>query len=160
MNNEEIINKLRESLVGVENDILAEYRKGRRASGRFESEMEVKVEQRGKNIIGQLLGSDYAYYVFHGRKAGRFPNIDSIRQWVRQKGIISKDLTESQLVYVIARSISKKGTIEKGIKMMTVLNKSIESNFKELENSILNITNVEFTKELFEKSKYERKIQI
>ena len=160
MSNEEIIAQLKASLTNIESDILAEYRKGRRSSGRFESEMEVIVEQRGKNIIGRLIGSDYAYYVFHGRKAGKYPNIESIRQWVRKKPIISQDLTENQLVYVIARSIAKKGTLEKGVKMLTVLNKSIESNFKGLENTILNTINQDFQKELFEKSKYERKINV
>jgi hypothetical protein len=160
MNNEAIILDLHKALENIEADIRTEYMKGRRASGRFGNELRTEIKEKGQIIEGKILGSDYSYFLFHGRKAGRFPNINSIRNWIREKGIISDDLTEEQLVFVISRSISKKGTLEKGYKMKSALEKSMQKNLKDLQKTIFSSMNMEIKKELFESSKYEKQIKV
>lgn len=52
---------------------------------------------------------DYWYYVENGRKAGKMPPIDKIRQWIIDKPITPRPYTPSvdSLAYVIQRSIRK-----------------------------------------------------
>lgn len=60
----------------------------------------------------QVFGFDYVYYLQYGRKPGKFPPKDAIKQWIRDKGILSNP-SESELnslAFLISRKIAEKGT--------------------------------------------------
>ena len=69
---------------------------------------------------GSLILQDYWKYVESGRKPGRFPNINSIKEWIKQKPIIPNSYsgklpTTDQLTFLIARKIANKGIVGKEI---------------------------------------------
>lgn len=56
----------------------------------------------------------YWYYVEYGREKGKFPNVDSIKEWIKVKPIIpfktgGKLPTLNQLAYLIGRGIKENG---------------------------------------------------
>lgn len=53
--------------------------------------------------------SNYARYVEFGRRAGKFPPIDPIRDWVRKVGMASGENVNS-IAFLVARKIAQKGT--------------------------------------------------
>lgn len=76
----------------------------------------VKYLLKNKNNIYEidLELADYWKYVENGRKAGKFPPISKIENWVKVKPILptayqGKLPTEKQLAYLIARKIARKG---------------------------------------------------
>lgn len=80
-----------------------------RASGKVQA-----VEGDKDAIDAGFFGKDgkggYAYYVEYGRRAGGFPPIDVIVQWVKKKLRIRKENEANGIGFMIARSIAKKGT--------------------------------------------------
>lgn len=83
-------------------------RKGMRASGKFADELEAKVSPN--NAI--LFGEHYAQQLETGRKAGKFPPIKAIEQWIYDKGLdqtIDGNITVKSLAFLIARKISRHG---------------------------------------------------
>lgn len=93
----------------LKKDLITAYdAKGMRASGKFAESLEVRVE----GLNAQLWGEDYAQQLEMGRKPGRFPPIDAIKQWIIDKGIANKiqgEITVSALAFLIARKIAKNG---------------------------------------------------
>lgn len=82
--------------------------KGMRASGKFAETLEVKVD----GLTAQLWGESYAQQLETGRRAGAFPPIDAIKQWIVDKGIASRiqgQISISSLAFLIARKIAQKG---------------------------------------------------
>lgn len=90
----------------------------------------------GKNATGELISSikpmtseladgtfqcslslaPYWKYVENGRKAGRFPPIDNILDWVKAKPQLArpnrldrKEISQKQLAFLVARKIATKG---------------------------------------------------
>lgn len=56
----------------------------------------------------------YWMYIEYGRRAGKFPPIQSIEDWVVRKRIVPRgNTTIPQVSYLIARKISKEGTVGK-----------------------------------------------
>lgn len=106
----------------LKQELISEYdRKGMRASGTFADELEVKVEG-GNNA--KLLGAPHTLQLEDGRGAtssgatkGSPPLIEKIKQWIRQKGIISdikNDEDGSTLAFLIARKIHREGWKREG----------------------------------------------
>jgi hypothetical protein len=53
---------------------------------------------------------DYAIHVDKGRKSGKMPPIKDIMEWIREKRIkTAKGVSNRQMAFAIANSISKKG---------------------------------------------------
>lgn len=93
--------------------ITAYNQKGMRASGNFEQQLEVK--EGNFNI--ELLGVDYGQQLELGRRSGKFPPINDIKQWIEDKGIASRlngEITTSQLAFLIARKIAREGWNREG----------------------------------------------
>lgn len=84
-------------------------------------------EQNGYDVVFGDLGKEvsYAYFVEFGRRAGKMPPVDYIREWVKKKGIADTyniktkkqanrgndfDDRAMSVAFMIARSIAKKGT--------------------------------------------------
>jgi hypothetical protein len=88
--------------------IIAYDAKGMRASGKFADTLEVKVN----GLTAQLWGEDYSQQLETGRKSGRFPPINAIEQWIKDKGIANKiqgEISISSLAFLIARKIARNG---------------------------------------------------
>ena len=106
MTTKEVLNIEFESL---KKDIIELYdSKGMRASGGFADSLEVITDKN----TSKLKGNNYAEQLEYGRKKGKFPPIEDIRQWIKDKGIINNikgNITISSLAFLIARKISKQG---------------------------------------------------
>ena len=88
--------------------IIAYDAKGMRASGKFADTLEVQVT----GLNAKLFGEDYSQQLETGRKAGRFPPIDAIEQWIKDKGIANRiqgEISISSLAFLIARKIARNG---------------------------------------------------
>ena len=100
--------------------------KGINASYKLLNSVETTVK-RGDDTFTVVINLEpYWYYVENGRKAGRFPPIDKILEWVRVKPVIpytdsrGRLPTEEQLAFLIARKIAEQGTEPKHILYETV----------------------------------------
>ena len=103
MSSEEIIQKEFESLKA---DLIKAYdAKGMRASGKWADSLEVI----SSPLNGAIMGLDYSQQLETGRRAGKFPPIKDIEQWIRDKGIIPVDITVKSLAFLIARKIAREG---------------------------------------------------
>lgn len=83
-------------------------KKGMRASGKFADDTEVKTSE----LSAQLLSAQHAQQLETGRKAGRFPPIKMIEQWITSKGVFNEALRKikiSSLAFLIARKIARSG---------------------------------------------------
>lgn len=93
----------------LKNDLIKAYdAKGMRASGKFAESLEVKVQ----GLTAQLWGEDYSQQLETGRKSGKFPPINAIEQWIKDKGIanqIQGQISISSLAFLIARKIAQSG---------------------------------------------------
>jgi hypothetical protein len=88
--------------------IIAYDAKGMRASGKFADTLEVQVT----GLNAKLFGEDYSQQLETGRKAGRFPPINAIEQWIKDKGIANRiqgEISISSLAFLIARKIARNG---------------------------------------------------
>ena len=90
-------------------DLITVYdQKGMRASGKFAESLEVKI---AKNV-GTLIGAKYSQQLETGRRAGGFPPIKAIEQWIYDKGLSSRiddSINVSSLAFLIARKIAREG---------------------------------------------------
>lgn len=93
----------------LKDDLIKAYdAKGMRASGKFAETLEVKVT----GLTAQLWGEDYSQQLETGRKSGRFPPINAIEQWIKDKGIANRiqgQISISSLAFLIARKIANEG---------------------------------------------------
>jgi hypothetical protein len=88
--------------------IIAYDAKGMRASGKFADTLEVQVT----GLTAKLFGEDYSQQLETGRKAGRFPPINAIEQWIKDKDIANRiqgEISISSLAFLIARKIARNG---------------------------------------------------
>lgn len=117
----------------------------KRASGKLIDSASMKTEWQGDKFIVYLQVEEYYKYVEEGRKAGKFPPIDKIREWIRVKPVLPQPFngklpTENQLSFLIARKIAEKG-IEPTPRIETALRESNIVN--ELSNEIIKLYNKE-----------------
>jgi hypothetical protein len=93
----------------LKDDLIKAYdAKGMRASGKFAESLEVKVN----GLTAQLWGESYAQQLETGRRAGKFPNISAIEQWIKDKGIANRiqgEISITSLAFLIARKIAQRG---------------------------------------------------
>lgn len=77
-------------------------------------------------IDNALYGNDYIYFLDQGRKPGKFPPVNAIREWVKSKLGIEDKMVNS-VAFVVGRSISENGTAihrdkTKGIELDLLVN--------------------------------------
>lgn len=93
----------------LKDDLIKAYdAKGMRASGKFAETLEVKQD----GLKTQLWGENYAQQLETGRRAGAFPPISAIEQWIKDKGIANRiqgEISISSLAFLIARKIAQSG---------------------------------------------------
>lgn len=93
----------------LRDELIAKYdEKKMRASGAWADSLEViSFEDRV-----QLLGEEYTQQLETGRKPGRFPPMQDIKDWIQAKGVFSAALATislSSLAFLIARKIANSG---------------------------------------------------
>lgn len=85
------------------------------ASGDLVNSIRGVVKQNGKYILISIQLEDYWQYVENGRRAGKYPPINAIKNWISVKPVLPRPLksgklpTANQLAFLIARKISKVG---------------------------------------------------
>lgn len=96
---------IKEELEAIRDEILALYNSSsKKTSGNFEEQLTTSYEPNRGILEGVMyLG---------GRKPGKRPPISAIEDWIIRKGLspIEKNITTSQLAFLIARKIGEKGT--------------------------------------------------
>lgn len=80
---------------------------GLMASGDFEKELQILIN--GNKL--SILGAKHTYFMEEGRKAGRFPPINSIINWIEVKSGLPAIFKEKpkQYAFLIARNIANEG---------------------------------------------------
>lgn len=96
------------------------------ATGKLRDSVKYIINTSDREIELDLSLAEYWKYVENGRKAGRFPPINKIAEWIKAKPVIPEPYngklpTEKQLAFLISRSIA-----ENGIEGKKVLHNSIE----------------------------------
>lgn len=96
------------------------------ASYKLLNSVETVVRRNDDTFTVTINLEDYWYYVENGRKAGRFPPIDKILEWIRVKPVIpysdsrGRIPTEESLAFLIARKIAEQGTEGRNVLFETV----------------------------------------
>ena len=88
--------------------------KGINASSNLSKTASATVELNGKHLIVYLELDHYWKYVEYGRRAGKMPPVDKIKEWIRVKPIIPNPINgkipdTKQLAFLIARKIGMEG---------------------------------------------------
>ena len=125
----EILENIRDDIISSINAL------GLRATGLSSRTMLIRPI---KDTGAQLEMEGYLNFVFDGigRKPGRFPPIDDIRDWIQSKGINLGGMTIDQVTFLIGRQIAEKGTrIFRG-RAGIPLEKIIEQNFTQNEDEL------------------------
>ena len=91
-------------------------RNDRIASGDLLNNIEYEITRGDFTYTIYVKMKDYWYYVENGRKAGKWPPIDNILNWITVKPVLprpnakGKLPTPQQLAFLIARKIGEEGT--------------------------------------------------
>lgn len=91
-------------------------RSDRIASGDLLNNIEYEVTRGDFTYTIYVKMKDYWYYVENGRKAGKWPPIDNILNWIKIKPVLPRPNAEGklptpqQLAFLIARKIGEEGT--------------------------------------------------
>lgn len=91
-------------------------RNDRIASGDLLNNIEYEITRGDFTYTIYVKMRDYWYFVENGRKAGKWPPIDNILNWIRVKPVLprpnakGKLPTPQQLAFLIARKIGEEGT--------------------------------------------------
>ena len=83
----------------------------------IESEMNTKGLNNTKSAVNSLevrgnalLGNDYIYFLDKGRRPGKFPPVNVMRDYVRSKLGISEEKQVNSIAFLIGRKIKEQGT--------------------------------------------------
>lgn len=79
------------------------------ASGELVNSIDYDIEVDGNTIALVLQFAEHGKFVISGRKKGKFPPISSIKNWILDKRLQSRDMSLDSQAYVIARGIAKNG---------------------------------------------------
>lgn len=103
---------LQEEFESIKSDLIQRHNElGMKASGLWESELEITIESNDGRTTARLFGLTYTEQLVYGRKPGKFPPIKAIEQWIIDKGItLENNIKASSLAFLIARKIAKEGT--------------------------------------------------
>lgn len=124
----------------------------KKASGSLINQTKGKIKVNGKWLYVVLTLPEHWKYVEYGRRPGKFPPPDVIKDWIRVKPILPQPFndklpTTNQLAYLIGRKIAKKG-----IPATNILSNSIdEFNLVDrLTNAVLELIQQNIQKDIDE----------
>lgn len=130
--------------------IVDQYRKilsdeGINASSTLSQTADIEVEFDGVMLRVSLLLEPYWKYVEYGRRPGKMPPIDNIKEWIRVKPIIpdsnsGRVPSTNQLAYLIARKIGREG-----IPARHAINKTV---YTDVTERIIEAIKAEITQQL------------
>ena len=92
-------------------------------------------------VVGnKLIGNSYIYYLDQGRGPGKFPPVNNIRDWVRQKLNI-EEAKVNGVAFLVGRKIATEGTAiyndkSKGIELDNLIDKTINNIIADLPNEV------------------------
>lgn len=98
------------------------------ASGKLYNSLHTTIEVEGQVFTVLLHSEDYLKWVDEGRRPGKFPPVDKIRQWIRVKPVMphpdkhGRLPSENSLAYLIGSSIAKNG-----IEPTHIIDKTVDS---------------------------------
>lgn len=85
----------------------------------------------------ELLGYDYIYFIDKGRRPGRFPPVNIIRDWVRSKLGISEERENNSVAFLVGRKIANEGTnIYQNQSRGIELDRLVEETLNELQKEL------------------------
>lgn len=114
------------------------------ASGTLSNSIRGIVKQNGKYIVISIQLEDYYQFVENGRKAGKYPPINAIKNWISVKPVLPRPLksgklpTANQLAFLIARKISKVGIKPKPFLKPTITDFDL---INKVYNEVVNLLN-------------------
>lgn len=122
---------------------------GKKASGNLINTAKAAVQWNGTVLSVTLQLPDYWEYAEYGRKPGKFPPVDAIKQWIRVKRILpragrnGKVPTENQLAFLIGRKIARQGikgsrTLEKTMNEFQLMQKLLDELGRLMQEQIEN----------------------
>lgn len=125
--------------------------KGIRASGQSARSLKTKTREISGTIKGTLTGAAYFTFQEQGRRPGKMPPVQSIRDWIEAKGIQS-DNPES-LAWAIAKKIAKEGSDiyqnkRPALATQQIIEIEIEKSRPEINKAIFDYFRTETTKVL------------
>ena len=90
------------------------------ASGKLVQSVRYELNYGENSYEVGLWLEDYWKYVEHGRKAGKFPPLSKIEEWIKVKPVIPRPYngilpTEKQLAFLIGRKIAQEGIEPKNV---------------------------------------------
>ena len=90
------------------------------ASGKLVQSVRYELKYNETSYEVGLYMEDYWKYVEYGRKAGKFPPLSKIEEWIKVKPVIPRPYdgklpTEKQLAYLIGRKIANEGIEGKNV---------------------------------------------
>lgn len=133
----------------ITNDFVVELKNkltanGSNASGTLSNSIKGIVKQNGKYVVISIQLEDYWQYVENGRKAGKYPPINAIKNWISVKPVLPRPLksgklpTANQLAFLIARKISKVGIKPKPFLKPTITDFDL---INKVYNEVVNLLN-------------------
>lgn len=102
------------------------------ASGRLLNSLDYQIIETLEGFLLEINYSPYLIFIDQGRKPGKFPPPDVIKQWIRDRNITPDKMTEDQLAFLIGRKIANEG-----IKPTHILRDTIEKIYNYIDNIIL-----------------------
>ena len=116
-----------------------------RSSGKWADSLEVEVSP----LSAVITGLEYSQQLETGRKAGRFPPISSIEDWIRQKGIAVIDISISSLAFLIARKIAREGWKREGYGGVELISEVVtDKRMQDIIDKIGDVKAVEITTDI------------
>lgn len=130
---------IKDVLRRVSLDILSESIKnlqehGNVASGKLLKNGKFKLGRGG--LFADVVYSGYAGAIEFGRRAGKFPPVDDIAQWVRRKLRVMNRKKAKSIAFAIAKSIAKNGT-----KASPFLAPAYDKHIKGFRGKVVNVIN-------------------
>lgn len=107
------------------------------ASCKLYNSLHTTIEVEGQVFTVLLHSEDYLKWVDEGRRPGKFPPVDKLRQWIRVKPVMpypdkrGRLQSENSLAYLIGRSIAKNGIEPTHIIAKTVDSYQLERRVRE-----------------------------
>lgn len=140
---------LSQFLEAIKQDVIAEQqRQNKIASGESIRSYEVVTEGNELYTVGQLKASNYWDFIENGRGPGKFPPLERIQQWIKEKGIESDLRKIKSLAYVIGKKIAEKGTNQYDQGPAGLLMAATESRLEAFQTLILENTGTKIQDDL------------
>ena len=143
-------------------DFVAAYKRnligaGTTATGSLNESIKGKIKQKGKWIEISINLNEYWKYVEKGRKPGKFPPVDAIKEWIKIKPVLPRPYngklpTTDQLAFLIGRKIATKGIKPRPILQNTIDTFGLASMLDQwIKSELERLTNNTITEALSEK---------